>query len=394
MYIFTIFKKELLDIIRDRRSVMTMILLPLLMMPLLMGFMGKFMASQKQKSEDKTLKVAVIDNNNGKDFIERLDINQKMDIVRGITEEDMGQLIKDDSLDLGVVIASNFDQLIADNKTGNIKVYYNSTSIGIKERLDIMVDSHNDRILDSRLQKLGLDEAVIKPIKVEENNVYTVAETVGKMAGGILPYMFVLFCFFGCMYPAIDLFAGEKERGTLETILSTPVNRFQLLIGKLLVVTLGGAISGTLAIIGLAISGQITDALPPMMANMVAGILSPSNILMFVLMLIPLAMFFASMIIMLSIYAKSYKEAQSLIMPSQFVVFVPLILGMLPGIKLNIFTAMVPILNVALTSKEIAAGTIDPVLFIVTIVSMIVIALLGIYLCTFWFDKESNILRT
>ena len=110
-------------------------------------------------------------------------------------------------------------------------------------------------------------------------------------------------------------------------------------------------------------------------------------------MLIPLSTFFAGVLIPTSIYAKSFKEAQSLINPFLFVAMIPLFISVIGNIELNFWTACVPILNVALATKEIVAGTISYGLLAVVFISLIVFAMLGIMLCVKWFSSERNLMR-
>jgi sodium transport system permease protein len=110
-------------------------------------------------------------------------------------------------------------------------------------------------------------------------------------------------------------------------------------------------------------------------------------------MLIPLTIFFAGVLIPISIYAKSFKEAQSIITPINILVIVPAIVGMLPGVELSIQTAAIPIVNIALATKEIIAGTIDYGLLTVVYGSLIIIALAGALFSARYFSQENNILR-
>jgi len=196
------------------------------------------------------------------------------------------------------------------------------------------------------------------------------------------------------MYPAIDLFTGEKERGTIETILTVPASRLEILIGKLIVVVLSGVISGVLVIFGMYLTLIFNPDVPPMVLNIVNQILTPYNIGLIILMLIPLTIFFAGILIPISIYSKSFKEAQSLITPLTFVAIFPLIIGMIPGFKLTVLTALIPVANVALATKEIIAGTIDYGLLSLVFLSLISFAAIGLGMCVKWFSSEGNILRT
>ena len=393
--IITIFLKEMKDMLRDRRTVLTMIVMPILLMPLLLTVTSSFTKSQVEKAQDQDLKIAIDDKGSAAELVKRLKRRKDVKVFEGIQPTDFNQMIRNDSIDLAIKILDGFDAALAGGKTAKVNILYNVTDDKIvKERLETTIERYNKEILNARLDSLGANMATITPIEIEETNVFNQKESIGKMAGGFLPYMFVLFCLMGAMYPAIDLFTGEKERGTIETILSVPASRLQILIGKMMVVVISGVLSGVLTILGLYLAMKLTPDIPEFMKDIAADILSPASLTWIILMLIPLTTFFSGILIPASIYSKSFKEAQSLIQPLVFVVIMPLIIGMMPGIKLNAMTALIPVVNVALATKEIIAGTIDYGLLALVFLSLFAFAAIGILLCVRWFGHEGNILRT
>ncbi len=394
--ILTIFRKELLDILRDRRTLITMIVVPLLLMPVIMTVITSVVSSKIEGDKEKKLRIAVEHNNNGSDFVKKLKINKNLSIYEDIDPVQYNSLIRDDSIDLALVITEDFDQTVAAGGTAKMDVFYNSTNEGVLSgRLENLIDNYSDIILQTRLDSLNATTATITPIKTNKIDVYTTSESIGKRIGAFLPYIFVLFCLMGAMYPAIDLFTGEKERSTIETILTSPASRLQILLGKMMVVVLSGATSGLLTILGLYIAIKINPEVPDEFMGAIAQILNPTAVGIIVLMLIPLTIFFSGILIPVSIYAKSFKEAQTLIQPMMFLVIIPLaIVGVLPSIELNFLTALIPIFNIALASREVIAGTIDYGLLAVVFASLIAFAGLGILFCVKWFSHEGNILRT
>ena len=381
--------------LRDRRTVITMIVMPILLMPAIISLTSYIASDRIKKAQAKDIKIAINTNDNGVDLVKRFKRQKDLQIIEGIDIKDFEQLIRDDSLDLAIDISEDFDTQIKGGKTAGIKVFYDSTDEGLfMKRMDNTIESYKKSIVKARLDSLGGEMDLIEPIKTVEQNVYTQTESFGKMVGGFLPYIFVLFCLMGAMYPAIDLFTGEKERGTMETILSVPASRLQILLGKMLVVVLSGVISGVLTIIGLYLALKLNPDVPGWVITMANELLSPQSLGLIILMLIPLTTFFAGVLIPASIYAKSFKEAQSLIQPLMFFVIVPLVIAMMPGFELDTFTALIPIVNVALATKEIVAGTIDYGLLSLVFLSLFVFAGIGIAVCVRWFGAEGNILRT
>ena len=392
--IFTIFKKEMTDTLRDRRTVITMVLIPFLLIPIIFTITSLVTSSQSETARDKQLKIAIYSNDNGSELIKRLKRRKDMDVLETVHPKDFKKLIKNDSLDFAVLIDKKFDLAIEDRTTGSLDIYYKSRSDTILyKRLTSTISRYQNNILQERLTALGATMKTIKPITIKNVNVYSSRESIGKLAGGFLPYFFVLFCFMGAMYPAIDLFTGEKERSTIETLLVVPANRLQILIGKMLVVVTTGVSSGLITILGLFAALKFNTEIPAFISGIAMQLLNPKALMLIIAMMIPLTTFFAGLLIPVSIYARSFKEAQSLIQPMIFVVIIPLIIGFIPGTNFNFITALVPILNVALATREIVAGTIDFGLLLVAFFSLFFFAGLGIFVSLRWFGYEGNIFR-
>jgi sodium transport system permease protein len=197
----------------------------------------------------------------------------------------------------------------------------------------------------------------------------------------------------GAMYPAIDLAAGEKERGTMETLLTAPVSRFQILVGKFAVVVLTGLMSAAVSIFGILVAVRQISKIPPEILSAVMAILDAQTVLLVLSLLLPLTVFFAAFLLSMSIYAKSYKEAQSMISPLMIVVILPVMIGLFPGVALDPVTALIPVLNVSLATKEIIAGTIKTGLLLEVYASLLVLAGLSLFGCARWFEREETIFR-
>ena len=392
--IFTIFKKEITDTLRDRRTVITMVLIPFLLIPIIFTITGFVNSSQTETARDKQLKIAVFANENGAELVKWLKRRKDMDVFEDVHPQEFKKLVKKDSLDFAVLIENGFDKAIESGQTAEIKIYYKTRSDTILyQRLTSTINKYNSSILQQRLDALGATGATIKPLTINNVNVYSSRESFGKLAGGALPYFFVLFCFMGAMYPAIDLFTGEKERSTIETLLAVPANRLQILVGKMLVVVTTGVLSGLITITGLFAALKFNSEIPAFVSGIAMQLLHPKVIAMIILLMIPLTTFFAGLLIPVSIYARSFKEAQSLIQPMVFVVIIPLVIGFMPGTEFNITTAIVPVLNVALGTREIVAGTADFGLLSISFFSLLFYAAIGIFVSLRWFGHEGNIFR-
>ncbi|HHG84355.1 MAG TPA: ABC transporter permease, partial [Bacteroidetes bacterium] len=273
--IFIIIRKELLDTVRDRRTLMVMVIIPLLLFPMILIVVSQIQAAS---SKDEAVKELTIGFSGGVEDLGLRDMLKEMPgfTLTEVTEADsLSPLIQRGQLDLGVSILPDFEHLADGRGTGKVLALYEDTEEGARERLKIVMDMFETQMVARRLDSLGLTADNIHPVEIIRENVAPKEQLIGKYIGGFLPYIFIIFCFMGCMFPAIDLFTGEKERGSMETILSVPVDRWKILVGKMTVVVIAGMSTAFLALIGLFVGMQITDTLPQEFMDLILDILSP-----------------------------------------------------------------------------------------------------------------------
>jgi sodium transport system permease protein len=373
-----------------------MVIIPLVMFPILIGISSRMMVSQIKKAQEKTLKVGLVTNGNAAGLNDKLTGNGKIQIIDGLDIAEGRAWIEHDSLEAFIVVDKNFDELVARNEPGHIVIYYKSSEKNEIEfeRVVELVDEYEKELRAERFAALGLDESIIETIDLSTYNLASIKERLAGSIGGFLPYLFIIFCFTGSMYPAIDLAAGEKERGTLETLLTSPVGKFEILLGKFGVVVITGIISAAISIVGMYIGVLQMKEIPSELLNSILGILETKSIILLLSLLLPLTGFFAAILLSLSIIAKSFKEAQSILTPLMIVVIIPAFIGLLPGMELTGKTALIPILNVSLATKRIIAGNIDTMLMVEVYLSLIIVAGLSLFACAKIFQSESNMFRT
>ena len=393
--ILSIFKKELIDVLRDRRTLFFMVVIPVVVMPVIIFISLKFQEYQNKKSEEKILNIALVNESEDtkiRDYI----LNQKgVNLIEDIDADSLEAGIKSDSLQGGLYIGRDFLEKISTNQIGAVDIYFKSSNLmsKAKRRINNALEQYKNEIVADRLSQFNIDKGLLEPIEIINRDMSTKKETLGKAVGGLIPYMLVMFIFLGAMYPAIDLGAGEKERGSLETLLSSPATKFEITMGKLMVVSLTGLASGLISVIGISFPLYFLDNIPDQIKSTVLEIISPFMIVSIVFLMIPIAIFFASMLLSISFYARSFKEAQSLMGPLNIAVFIPLMLTLGPGIEIDHVTALIPLVNVGLLTKEILAGSLEPIYFIETLSSLLFFAAIGIRFSVYWFNKENTIFR-
>ena len=393
--IVSIFKKELIDVLRDRRTLMFMVVIPILITPLLIIGSIKFQEYQNKKSEQKILKIAYINESEDSLTKQLLSDQKGVKIIEGVKLDSIESYIKSDSLQGGLYLGKGFLKKIKTNSSGDVKIYYKSSDLmsKSKKRIQAALDIYKEKIIAERLKQLNVDGQILEPINITNIDMATAKETLGKAVGGFIPYVLVMFIFLGAMYPAIDLGAGEKERGSLETLLSSPATKFEITMGKLLVVSLTGIVSGLVSVLGISSSLFFIDKIPVQIQETILELINPFMIFSIIILMIPIAIFFASMLLSISFYARSFKEAQSLMGPLNMVIIVPLFLSLGPGMEMDHATALMPLINVGLLTKEILAGSVELIYFIETLFSLLFCAAIGIWFSVFWFKKENTIFR-
>lgn len=388
--ILTVLKKEMTDILRDRRTLMTAIVMPALVIPLLMYGMTQLTKFIMEKEENKKLELALL--NAPSEFLAMIDTS-KISLIEGVTMENGRDRILADSLDAMIGFKSGFYNEQKDLKSSKVNLWYKSTNLTVKGRITEIIEDYEKTLLDNRIDSLQISQASIDPIDLNRYDIAPQKEQLGKTVGGFLPYIFILFCFTGCMYPALDLVTGEKERGTIETLLTVPASRFNILMGKVLAISVVGMAAALMGILGLLVAAKVMPDIPEEMIEVLNNLVSAKFVFMMLAMLIPLCIFFAGMLSALVIKAKSFKEAQSLVSPFMFVIFIPVIVGLMPGIELTWKTAFVPILNIALATKEIIAGTIQNGHFVAIVLSLLLVAIVSVAFSFTQFSKEGMVLK-
>ena len=395
MKFLTIAKKELTDITRDRRTIIMMIVLPFVLIPGLFGVVYTIQSQQAKKATEQQMKVSFFGQEHAPELYQAFADLDNVIILDQITADSVDSYIQNEYLDAAIYVNREYQKSIDQNKQAPIIIKFKGTdSFGItRDRIKSLLTAQENQIITKRMNQLNLKPDIVKAYQIEYKDVASTQEKLGKFVGGFLPYFFIIFGFMGAMYPALDLGAGEKERGTLETILSSPATRLDVVLGKFLVVMLAAITTAFIALGGMYFGIQTFPDIEPWVLEVVNVILSAKTVILMMSLIIPISAFFSALLLGLSIYAKSFKEAQSIVGPLNIAIIFPALIGTLPGIELNAVTSLIPILNVSLASKDIIAGTINPWYMVEVYLSLIVLAGLAIVWCVNWFNRESTIFR-
>ena len=391
-----IFKKELKDMLRDRRTIFFMVVMPFFVIFLIFNLSMRLGMNMEKRAQEKKLRVAVFPAAPLPKFLGMLQAGKKVQIDTRIARAEIDAAVNDGRIDFAIAFPDDFSENIDKEGTSEVSVYYKaSTSENERalERIHAALQEYGKQFLNLRLEKKSLPAAFVEPLRIADRDVSSVREKIGQRLGGMFPYFFVIFCFLGAMAPAIDLAAGEKERGTMETLLVSPATRLQIVLGKFLVVTASGIFTALSSVLWLYLIFRQSKAMPPEILSGILKVIEWKSLLLLFSMIIPLCAFFAAILLSVSVFAKSYKEAQSIIAPLNIMIIIPVLIGIFPGIKLDALTALIPILNISLATKEIIAGTIAPLLMAEVFLVLFALAALGLVFCARWFNRETVIFR-
>ncbi|NAS32115.1 ABC transporter permease [Flavobacteriaceae bacterium R38] len=389
--ILIIIKKELKELLRDKKTIFNSIILPTLITPILIIGISKVTSFINKKESRKAIEIGLV---NAPDDFLRLIANDTLNKTTNYqATDDFKNLIDEETIQTAIVFPSDWDSQMSNLNTSEIKVYRNGTKDNVNDRVSALITSYNNTIKEYRIKALDIPVQKMTPFKETYVEVGERKELIGKRIGGFIPYIFILSLWGGCVLSAIDLVTGEKERKTIETTLSLPISKFKILLGKAAVSSLLGFLPALFNIVGIIIGVKLLDNIPPAIQTLIDEFLSVQNLTLILLLLIPFAIFISALLIALITGATSFKEAQSKVTPVIMFIIIPLVLAMLPTMELSWATVFIPVLNIGLGIKDVMAGTIDMAQYATILVSMIAIAVGAIFFSYKKFSDENAILK-
>jgi sodium transport system permease protein len=395
-----VYRKELIDSLRDRRTLFSMIAVPLLLMPVLTIGLLVVLIRQVGQASEEVPKVMVL---GGKDSPKVRAELEKLEGVEIVAQKpDYAEEISSKQIRAAVEIPAGFDAKLAAGEPMSVKIYMYEGELKSgfgADRLQKFFRDVRDRAIRERLEARQLPENLIRPFDIKQQNVAPPEKVGGAILGGLVPYFVILLSLTGAMYPAMDLTAGEKERGTIETILCSPVSRTHLVLGKFLMVLTASVATALLSIISMTVSFGVGKKMLQGVAHGAADTvlqitLTAKAVISVFVMVLPLAVLFSAALLAIALFAKSFKEAQSYISPLMIVVVLPAVAAVLPGVELNTTLALVPVLNTSLVSKEIMTGTYHWNYIALIFASSCIYAAAAIAIAVKLFQREDVLFRT
>ncbi|HWD20079.1 MAG TPA: ABC transporter permease [Verrucomicrobiae bacterium] len=391
-----VYVKELIDLLRDRRTIISMIVVPIVLMPTIIFTMGSLTAKLVGQARQEKPRIMIIGGQDSPATLAALHELKDVDYVPA--SDDFTNLISDKHVRAAVELPKGFDESLRQGGRPTVRIYTyegEMKSSFAAETIEKFFRQRKEALVSDRLAAAHVSTAVLTPFDVQRSNVAPPQKVSGNITGMILPYLVIVMCMTGSIYPSVDLTAGEKERGTMETLLTSPVSRTHLVLGKGLVVMTVSLITASLALVSNGLAFTLMKAFMPGGAKsaMLGLTINPTALLAVGLMIIPLAVFFAALMVAIGLYSRSAKEANSYLQPLLIFTVLPALAAALPGMELNSRLALVPILNVSLLCRELLTGSYHWHYLALVFVSMCAYAGLAIAAAVAAYKRETVLFR-
>ena len=402
-----IFKKELKDIFRDKKTIFMMIILPILLYPVIMLVTAQISMYAMNQKETVQYVVSVDKSDFDKDIFDELLKKEEFanlkfvqpdeeEKVNQVDEEEKNKLVNEkERLEERNIDAYIEVDTLPSGQMG-YKVYLNSAidqSLNAGDKTQDFLKAYKEKVVYKNLEKEGLEPAItLEPIVYETIDLAQNEEKAGQIMSMLLPIFLIIGILMGALYPSIDVMAGEKERGTIETLLTLPVSNLELIVGKFLAVATVSIMSALLNVFSIIascvliiMSADLSQSLEGIHldigAFVVPFIVALVCILIFALIITAVSMCVCSM-------AKSFKEAQNYATPLMLIFMLPGYASMIPGLELTPTTACIPIVNVVLLIKSVLTFKYDIGAMALVAVSNFGFLILALVLLAKLFDSE------
>ena len=378
-----VWRKELLDFLRDRRTVISMLLLPMVVMPMIQIGMLHFFDASRKEAEAKTYPIAL----QGAGQIDGLEQTLASSGFKPFLTADARKAIDDKRAEAGVIAQGAVVKIVGDYSKNDIMV--------VRSRIRVALDALRDVKISVALEKAGLSKAVLSPFKIENVNLASTRRMGGKAMGVLLGLMLVVFMFSGGMHPAMDMTAGEKERRTMELLLTSAATRTQIVAGKLLATMTLIVATAALSVVSLGATMRYMLKVPRGGATGLAQVqIDAPAAAMMLMAIIPMALFTSGLMVLTGTRARTGREAASYLTPLMFAGMMLSMLNLLPGLNLGWKLWIIPVANFGGLLERIIGGDWTWPGFLVTMAANGTYAALAFAAAVRYFKDETVLFRT
>lgn len=386
-------KKELSRVLTDRKMLFSIFLLPAIIMVVVMNVMTSF---SKNLENDVKSHAPIVYLQSAPEGVEQYlkAYNEKMDLRTMDDEQKVTEEIRDGSADLWIAFPQDFLEQIEVYKIGDeipqIKVYYNPSEEYSQAAYEGVAGGCLEVYRQALLSERVGDMQSLTVFTVNSDNPDMVIQDEqkagGKALGMMLPYFVTILLFAGAMGLGTDMVAGEKERGTMASMLVAPIKRSSIVLGKVFALMI---ISGISSVVYVAV---MVGFLPQMMRSYGSEGLGLSlevgQVLMMAFLLIAIAFLYSGIIVLISVFAKDTKEASSYIMPVYMLILILGIATMFTTQNIENWYYAVPVFNTALALQGILTGDVSVMQYAVTLAETLILGMILITVIAKAFESE------
>jgi sodium transport system permease protein len=379
-----VFLKEIKDTIRDRRTMFSMIVFPIILMPVMFLGMSAIQKRETKAQQEHVAKIA----------IDRASVTTPLGSQLSkepgshlIVTDDPEQLIRKEKADVGLKIVPQgpghfYPKVVVLSSSAN------AMSSAMGNRLTTFLKDQSQEMIKQNVRYLGVSEAVLEGISVEQKDVATKEEKSGFFLGLLIPLFLVMHAIAGGLYTAVDVSAGEKERKTLEALLLTPASKLNFVVGKFLAVSCTAMMSIVLSLCSLYLSLRfISEGELKIQIDAPAfGLLFAGGALLCVM--------FAAILVAVAMLAKSFKEGQNYAVQVYMFSLIPVVIvNVIQTFKPGPAFFLIPVVNTIMLFKEALVGKLDPAHIAPTFASLLFFSAVSVWFASRVFHKESILFR-
>ena len=405
-HIKIVYKKELKDLLRDKKTVFSTFILPLVLFPLIMflmgGGMGNLMGDVGENPYETPVNMYVEPAQGARQAAQEIFSGSKVNFIDA-EQDEAEDMFADGEIDVVLRLEEDFASKIEEQIPSQVTVVYDEMSTNSQAKASSvmqMIEMYNQRVGYERLEALDISPSILSPAPanmITYSDYYGVTNREGSdnmFLQMMLPYIAAILLATSGLGVALDMIAGEKERCTLEPLLSTGADRNSILLGKFLIVltvTLLGVVAQAIGmVLGFSILGASAG-----ISFMSGGInLSAGVIILALLCLVLMGMTFSCITISISAVSRTYKEAQTY---SSYVVMLPMIIGVasmfMQASDISAVTMVIPVLNVVASLKLVLSGVMNYGYLALAVGSSLLYMILALTLVRRLFAKEKYIFR-
>ncbi len=387
----TVFRKEFYRVMSDRRLLFTAVLLPGVAIYVIYSLMGNIIGGQVEEVE--THEMIVYTENMSAEFADYLagsEMNVKYEERDDLTFDEIEVMLLEGNMDLFMSFPSGFDERLVDYEDAtelpNVDMFYNPSkqfSSNTYYQFQSQLTAFSQAV---GLDRHGLDYYIFTINQADEDyEIFDEQKATGQGLASLLPMLIVMFLFSGAMSIGPDSIAGEKERGTIATLLVTPIKRSDIAIGKVMSLSLVSLMSATSSFIGIMLS------LPKLMQgeNINLAIYGVFEFVMLFTILLATVLVIVGLISIVSAYAKTIKEASMLILPFYFGAVILGVSSMFSDdTQSNLFLYLIPLYNTIQMLIGILTFEINTAAYLVTMISSLVYVSIFVYILNRMFQSE------